>query len=182
MEIFDLLHLQDILVRESAQAKRPLLEVIARRLASRTGLSFVSVLSALLDREKLGATCIGQGIGMPHAMPGGLGEPAAVLAVLERRISYDTPDEQCADVVLGIIWPREPFTEFLNSLARFCRHLSHPQVLKKLRGAVSAEEVLQHLGEPNDAGCPSVSALSAVKSPRALVMPRTQPAARWSWR
>ena len=170
MEILDLLHPQDILVRESAQAKRPLLEAVARRLASGTRLSFVSVLSALLARKKLGATCIGQGIGMPHAMPGGLGGPAAVLAVLAHPIPYDTSDEQCVDVVLGVVWPRKGCTEFLNSLARFCRHLSHPQVLKKVSGAVSAEEVRQHLGEPKDAGCPSVSALPAVATPRAFAM------------
>jgi PTS system nitrogen regulatory IIA component len=65
MEILDILHPQDVLVRVPVQAKRPLLEVLARRLASRSGMSTVSVLSALLGREKLGATSIGQGIGMP---------------------------------------------------------------------------------------------------------------------
>ena len=53
MEIPDLLHPQAILVRDPAQAKRPLLEALARQLASRTELSFAAVLSALLDREKL---------------------------------------------------------------------------------------------------------------------------------
>lgn len=65
MEILDLLHPQDVLVRVSEQAKRLLLEVLARHLASRCGMSVVSVLAALLGREKLGATSIGQGIGMP---------------------------------------------------------------------------------------------------------------------
>ena len=75
MEILDLLHPQDVLVRVPARAKRPLLEILARQLASRSGLSAVFVLSALLGREKLGATSIGQGIGMPHAMLNGLREP-----------------------------------------------------------------------------------------------------------
>ena len=175
MEILDLLHPRDILVRDPAQAKRPLLEALARELASRTGLSFASVLSSLLDREKLGATCIGQGIGMPHAMLERLREPAAVLAVLHQPIPYHTPDEQSVDVVLGVIWPREGATDFLNALARFCRRLSQPQVLKKIRAAASAEEVLQHLGEPKDSGCDSMPDLSAM-------MPRPQAAARWGWR
>ena len=182
MEILDLLRPQDILMRHPAQAKRPLLEAMARQLASRTGLSFASVLWALLDREKLGATCIGQGIGMPHAMPGGLGEPAAVLAVLEHPIPYGASDEQCVDVVFGVVWPREGATDFLNALARFCRHLSQPQVLKKVRAAMSAAEVLQHLGQSKDAGYPSVSALLTPVTPLPLAMPRPQAAARWAWR
>ncbi len=182
MEILDLLHPRDILVRDPAQAKRPLLEALARQLASRTRLSFAAVLSALLDREKLGATCIGQGIGMPHAMLERLREPASVLAVLEHPIPYDASDEQCVDVVLGVVWPREGSTEFLNALARFCRHLSQPQVLKKVRAAMSAEEVLQHLGQPKNAGCPSISALSTAVTPGPLAMSRSQAAARWAWR
>lgn len=175
MEILDLLHPRDILVRDPAQAKRPLLEALARQLASRSELSFASVISALLDREKLGATCIGQGIGMPHAMLERLREPATVLAVLQQPIPYHTPDEQSVDIVLGVIWPREDATDFLNALARFCRHLSQPEVLKKVRAAASAEEVLQHLGEPKDSGCASIPGMSAM-------MPRTQAAARWGWR
>lgn len=176
MEILGLLNPQDILMRASAQAKRPLLEVLARKLASRSGQSFVSVLAALLDREKVGATCIGQGIGMPHAMLGGLREPAAVLAVLEHPTPYHTPDEQSVDVVLAIIWPRDGSSDFLNALARFCRHLSHPQVLKRVRGATSSEEALQHLGEPKDVGCPSISGQST------LATPRNHAAARGAWR
>ncbi len=153
MEILDLLHPRDILVREPAHAKRPLLDALARQLASRTGLSFGSVLTALLDREKLGATCIGQGIGIPHAMLERLREPAAVLAVLQQPIPYaHRRTSTRVDVVLGVVWPREVATDFLNALARFCRHLSQPQVLKKVRAAMSAEEVLQHLGEPKNPG------------------------------
>ena len=119
-----------------------------------------------LLKEHAALPCIGQGIGMPHAMLGGLREPAAVLAVLKHPIPYHTPDEQTVDVVLAIIWPRDGSSDFLNALARFCRHLSHPQVLKKVRAATSAEEVLQHLGEPKDVGCPSISGQSTLATPR----------------
>ncbi|MGQ2905795.1 MAG: PTS sugar transporter subunit IIA [Neoaquamicrobium sediminum] len=175
MEILDLLHPRDILLRDPAQAKRPLLGAIARQLSSRTGLSFVSVLSALLDREKLGATYIGQGIGLPHAMLERLREPAAVLAILQQPIPYHTPHEQSVDVVLGVVWPREGATDFLNALARFCRQRSQPQVLKKVRGAASAEEVLAHLSRPMDAAPLSIPGLSSLQ-------PRAQAAERWGWR
>jgi PTS system nitrogen regulatory IIA component len=176
MEILDILHPQDVLVRVPVQAKRPLLEVLARRLASRSGMSAVSVLSALLGREKLGATSIGQGIGMPHAMLDGLQEPAAVLAVLEAPIPYHAPDDQSVDVVLAVIWPRNGSSDFLTALARFCRRLSDPQVLRQLRGSASAEEALRHLRDPADAACPSIAGLSA------LAAPRSRAAARGSWR
>lgn len=176
MDTFDLLHPQDILVRATAQAKRPLLEALASRLAARSDLSAVSILSALLARERLGATSIGHGIGMPHAMLGGLREPAAVLAVLRHPIQYRASDEQSVDVVLAVIWPQGRSPEFLHALARFCRRLSHPEVLKVLKAAASAEEVLQHLGGPNDVERPSTRGLSALTSPR------TRAAARGLWR
>jgi hypothetical protein len=77
MDIFDLLHQRDIVLRAPAQAKRSLLRLLTHTLSVRCGLPADSILAALLSREKLGSTGIGHGIAVPHALMKSLSEPAA---------------------------------------------------------------------------------------------------------
>ncbi|TPK54795.1 PTS sugar transporter subunit IIA, partial [Mesorhizobium sp. B2-4-19] len=94
MDILDLLHPRDILVRAQAQAKRPLLRLVSGRLAARSGVPEETVLAALLNRESLGSTGIGHGIAVPHALLEQLLAPTATLAVMDRPVWFRAPDEQ----------------------------------------------------------------------------------------
>lgn len=164
MDILDLLHLRDIHVREPAQARRPLLRTLSGRLAARAGAPEETVLAALLNRGSLGSTGIGHGIAVPHALLTGLRAPAATLAILDRPVWFRAPDEQPVDVVLAVIWPRERGGEFSPAVARFCRKLSNPDVLKRIRSALSSDGVLTCLGASDGV---------AQQSPTAIPPPST---------
>lgn len=153
MDVHDLLHPRDILLRGSAHAKRQLISVLSLTLAARCGISDDTVRTALFNRESLGATGIGHGIAIPHALLPNLVTPAAVFAVLDRPISYVANDEQLVDVALAVIWPRERAREFTPALARFCRHMSHPDLLRTVRSAKSPRDVLECFRRTADAGC-----------------------------
>ncbi|MBZ9799079.1 PTS sugar transporter subunit IIA [Mesorhizobium sp. ES1-4] len=146
MDILDLLHPRDILVRAQAQAKRPLLRLVSGRLAARSGVPEETVLAALLNRESLGSTGIGHGIAVPHALLEQLLAPTATLAVMDRPVWFRASDEQPVDVVLAVIWPRERAGEFMPALARFCRKLSRLDIPKGIRCAASPDGVLACLG------------------------------------
>jgi len=160
MDILDLLHPRDIHVREPAHARRPLLRVLSGRLAARAGALDETVLAALLNRESLGSTGIGHGIAVPHALLTGLPAPAATLAILDRPVWFRAPDERPVDVVLAMIWPRERGGEFSPAVARFCRKLSSPDVVKGIRSALSSDGVLTCLGAPDGAAQQSLTAIS----------------------
>lgn len=151
MDILDLLHPRDIHVRELAPASRPLLRLLSGRLAAHAGAPEETVLAALMNRESLGSTGIGHRIAVPHALLTGLPAPAATLAILDRPVWFRAPDEQPVDVVLAVIWPRERGGEFSPAMARFCRKLSRPDVLKAIRSALSSDGVLTCLGASDGA-------------------------------
>ncbi len=166
MDIFDLLHRRDIVLRASAQAKRPLLRFLADTLSARCGLTEDSVLAALLNRESIGSTAIGHSIAIPHALLKELSEPAAILAVLDRPVWYWAPDEQPVDVVLAAIWPGERAGEFTPALARCCRRLACAGAMKKMRSAATADEVLECLRRLDEAGWgPHTSMLPGSRHP-----------------
>ena len=145
MDILGLLHPQDIFVRATAEARRPLLRAIAANLSSQSGLSDNTVLTGLLNRESLGSTGIENGIAVPHALLRGLANPFATLVVLERPIWFRAPDDQPVDVVLGIISPLELAIEFTRALARVCRILSVPETLEGMRQASSPDEIIARI-------------------------------------
>ena len=161
MDILDLLHPRDIHVREPAHARRPLLRVLSGRLAARAGALDETVLAALLNRESLGSTGIGHGIAVPHALLTGLPAPAATLAILDRPVWFRAPDERPVDVVLAMIWPRERGGEFSPAVARFCRKLSCPDVIKGIRSAPSSDEVLACLGASDGVASEPLTAIPA---------------------
>lgn len=151
MDIFDLLHQRDIVLRAPAQAKRSLLRLLTHTLSVRCGLPADSILAALLSREKLGSTGIGHGIAVPHALMKSLSEPAAALAVFDRPVWHWASDEQPVDVVLAAIWPGERTGEFTPALALSCRRLACAGAIKKIRSAATADEVLECLRGLNEA-------------------------------
>jgi nitrogen PTS system EIIA component len=150
MDILGLLNPQDIFVRATAEARRPLLRAIAANLSNQSGLSDDTVLTGLLNRESLGSTGIEKGIAVPHALLRGLHKPFATLVVLERPIWFRAPDDQPVDVVLGIISPLELSTEFTRALARVCRILSDPDFLEGMRQASSPDEIIACIETASD--------------------------------
>ncbi|MBZ9708579.1 PTS sugar transporter subunit IIA [Mesorhizobium sp. ESP7-2] len=75
MDIWQFLLEQDIM---ATKAKRSALGKIVARLAQRTGKSENAVLEALLERERLGSTAMGDGLAMPAACIDGISDPVTM--------------------------------------------------------------------------------------------------------
>ncbi|QDZ03238.2 PTS sugar transporter subunit IIA [Nitratireductor mangrovi] len=157
MDILDLLHPRDVYVRKLATAKRPLLRQFADHFADRSRLPPDVVFAALLNRERLGSTGIGNGVALPHAFVHH--KPSAALAILQRPIWFRTPDGLPVDIVLAVIWPRDHAMEFMQALSRVCRLLSRSELRENIRCASSPEEVLTRLQDAVD-GRPGEPALA----------------------
>lgn len=137
---------RDITLKLAAKGKRSVLVRIAARLGDRTGLGERTVLAALLSRERLGSTGIGNGLAIPHALLDTIAAPALSLTTLETPVDYDAPDGAPVDLFLALMWPRADMADFLPMLARICRQLRMSDLRKRLRAATSPAEVIATLG------------------------------------
>ena len=129
----------DIRLDVPVERKREAFEVLAAMLAERTGTTPGAVLAALLRRERLGSTYIGNRIAMPHGRLTGAERPAAAILRLGQPVDYATGDGDMADLLVALVWPDTGSFDFVPTLARLWRRLRTPSVREALREAQSPE-------------------------------------------
>ena len=101
--------------------------------------------AALLERENMGATCIGRGVVIPHAYHKNFVAPLVAFGRLQEPIAYDAPDGKPVDLVFILAGPETAQPNHLPFLAQLVRLLHHNDVLNGLRNATNAQAVLQTL-------------------------------------
>ena len=92
-----------LLCRHTVTSKKQLLESLCRHLARHADLCERTVLDAVIDREKLGSTAIGDGIAMPHATVAGAATTSSLLATLDQPVEFDSPDGRPVDIVMLVL-------------------------------------------------------------------------------
>ena len=139
VEIKQLLSPADVIVGLWAPDKHALLRALADHMASKSNLRPEVVLTALLKREELGSTGVGNGVALPHARLSAVQQPAGVLARLKRPIAFDAIDGQPVDVVALVLLPANSQGAPLNALACAARTLRDAGVLRKVRQAADRD-------------------------------------------
>jgi PTS system nitrogen regulatory IIA component len=142
MGIAEQLSVADVILDLGATSKRAVLQFLATEAAGRLGRPEAEVLEALQARERLGSTALGRGVALPHARLEGDPHPVVLFARLLRPVDYEARDEEPVDLVILVLWPEESPEGFLPTLSDTCRTLREPQVLRRLRAAQTAEEVI----------------------------------------
>lgn len=148
MGITDHLAVADVILDLDATSKRGVLERLASEAARRSERDEAEILDALRAREGLGSTALGRGVALPHARLKGDAPPLALFARLRRPIDFEARDEEPVDLVILVLWPEASLEGFLPTLADTCRSLREPQVLRHLRSAKAAEDVVALLAGP----------------------------------
>jgi nitrogen PTS system EIIA component len=139
VEIADLITPRSVIAQLRAASKRQALQELAKRAASIAGVQERTIFDVLSERERLGSTGIGRGIGIPHGKLPGLDRICGVFARLERPIPFDAIDDQPVDLIFVLLAPENAGAEHLKALARVSRLLRDRAVCDKLRGTESPE-------------------------------------------
>lgn len=97
------------------------------------GLSSTQVIDALVERESLGPTGVGQGIALPHARLIEATEVCGIFLRLEKPLNFDAVDRQPVDLVFALIAPENAGVDHLKALALVSRTLRDQSICAKLR-------------------------------------------------
>jgi len=122
-----------------AGGKRQTLRALAAQAAAATGVPERAIFEALLERERLGSTGIGDGVAIPHAKLSGLDRLYGLFARLERPIDFEAIDGRPVDLVFLMLAPDAAGARHIKALARVARLLRDRAVCEMLRGADSAD-------------------------------------------
>jgi nitrogen PTS system EIIA component len=133
MYVNDLLDRRAIKGHANVNSKRQAFQLLSDMAFETLGIEACVVLNALLEREKLGSTGIGQGVGVPHAVLPGLERMRGLFLRLETPIEYQAVDDRPVDLLFALLAPEDSGTEHLRALAKVSRLLRQKDMRDQLR-------------------------------------------------
>jgi nitrogen PTS system EIIA component len=139
MPLHDLLSLEAVAPALRAHGKKQALQEMSALAARLTGLDERSIFEALLQRERLGSTGIGEGIAIPHGKLPGLTRLYGFVGRLERPIDFEALDAQPVDLLFLLLAPEGAGADHLKALAKVARVLREPGILGRIRAARDAD-------------------------------------------
>jgi PTS system nitrogen regulatory IIA component len=144
MSISELLNGQQILPHLAGTTKQQVMEELVEHLATvQQGINADELLKALLEREKLGSTGIGNGIAIPHGKLSGLSDILLVFARSTKGVPFDAIDGKPIHLIFLLVAPANSTGGHLKALARLSRLLKNDAFRRSLLTAPTAEDILQ---------------------------------------
>lgn len=123
-------------------SKRQALQNLADMVAPESGIKSEQIFRALMEREKLGTTGIGEGLAIPHAKLAELDRVIGCFARLQKPVDFDALDEEPVDLVFLILAPARSGAVHLKALARVARIFRDKAVCGQLREAKDSDAAM----------------------------------------
>ncbi|WP_084397417.1 PTS sugar transporter subunit IIA [Henriciella aquimarina] len=125
----------------AVENRKQALTTLASALAERTRLDTRDIFDAVMERERLGSTGVGEGVAIPHARIEKLPHPIGGFVRLEDGVDFDAVDSRPCDLIFMLIAPVGSGADHLRALAQVSRTLRQPDVREALREAQTADEM-----------------------------------------
>ena len=133
MQLGDILRQSAVKSISSCTSKKRLFHDLGELAETSYGLNATSVIDALIEREGLGPTGVGQGIALPHARLPDVDRVIGLFLRLEKPLNFDAIDRQPVDLVFALIAPENAGVDHLKALALVSRTLRDAATCGKLR-------------------------------------------------
>ena len=150
MKILDALPKEAILVDLKAIDKKGVLEELVNPIAEIAGINREELVKVLMERERLGSTGIGEGIGIPHGKFKGLESLILGFGRSQKGVDFDSMDGLPAHIFFLLITPENSTGLHLKLLARISRILKNDLFKEKLLRATSPDEIYSIIEEEEE--------------------------------
>ena len=148
MKIMDFLNPKAVSVDLKAQDKRGVIKELAGLLAAAGEIkNRDELVRVLMDRETLGSTGIGQGIGIPHAKSNVVKELTAALGISLHGVDFDSLDGETTHIFFLLVAPEDAAGPHLKALARISRMLKDRFLRNALISAKDKKTILDIIDE-----------------------------------
>ncbi|MDX7951417.1 PTS sugar transporter subunit IIA [Lichenihabitans sp. Uapishka_5] len=154
MILIDLIVPEAVLPSLRVTGKKALLQEMSERAGVVSGLAGREIFDAVLQRERLGSTGVGNGVAIPHGKLSRCERIFGVFARLEKPIEFEAMDGEPVDLVFLLIASEIAGADHLKALARVARFLRDPKTAARLRmtrGADALHAILMQAGQASHA-------------------------------
>lgn len=118
---------------------------LASALAEKLRVEERTIFEAVMQREQLGSTGVGEGVAIPHARIKGLDAPVGALLRLSEGVDFDAVDERPCDLIFMLLAPDTAGADHLRALAQVSRAFRRVEVRDQLRTAQDSDAIHQVL-------------------------------------
>jgi len=101
------------------------------------------LIEALMARESLGSTAIGQGIAIPHAKSDSVTKLIAAFGLSKEGVDFDSLDGELVNIFFLLLGPQDSAGPHLKALARISRLLKDKYFRDNLRMCADDKSVIK---------------------------------------
>lgn len=150
MKILDFLHTETILPDLQAQDKKGLLEELTLPVTRITQADHKELVRVLIEREHLGSTGIGGGIGIPHGKLKSLSELVLGFGLSRKGVNFDALDKKPTHIFFLLLTPDDSAGIHLRVLAQISKLLKDEDFKNRLMQAQDKQEVIRTIEEVDE--------------------------------
>jgi len=146
MKLVEILRLEAVNIEIKANNKEEALTELVDLLASSGSIKNSeksTILKKLKEREAIGSTGIGKGVGIPHAKCPPLKKMVAALGISKQGVDFRSLDGEPTYIFFLLIAPGDTPGPHLKALAKISRLLDDKFVRDRLRSVKNNEEALK---------------------------------------
>ena len=142
MKISEILDKKAIKIGMSAVTKEDTLKELVKILAQIEDIGDPDgIIKALIERENLGSTGIGQGIAIPHGKTDKVKRLVAVLGISKSGVNFDALDGEPVYIFFLLVAPKATAGPHLKALAQISRLLRDSYFCELIRKCKTEEDV-----------------------------------------
>ena len=150
MKILDVLQKEAILADLKAQDKKGILEELVAPVSDITGISQQDLVGVLMERERLGSTGIGGGVGIPHGKLKDLDSLVLGFGLSRKGVDFESMDSRPTHIFFLLVTPENSTGLHLKLLARISKILKHDPFRERLLNAADNEEIYSIIQEEDE--------------------------------
>jgi PTS system nitrogen regulatory IIA component len=150
MKILDVLLKEAILSDLKANDKKGVLEELVTPVARIADINHDYLVKVLIERERLGSTGIGEGIGIPHGKVKNLDSLVLGFGLSKKGVDFDSMDGQPAHIFFLLLTPENSTGLHLKLLAQISKILKNDPFKQKLLRATNQDEIYSIIKEEEE--------------------------------
>jgi PTS system nitrogen regulatory IIA component len=147
MKIVDFLHKEAIIPDLQSIDKKGVIEEMSLPVSQSTDAGFEDIVRVLMDREHLGSTGIGGGIGIPHGKLKQLDDLFVGFGLSKKGVDFDSLDGRPTHIFFLLLTPENSTGQHLKLLALISKILKNEPFKEKLLQANDSNEIYRIIEE-----------------------------------
>jgi PTS system nitrogen regulatory IIA component len=140
LSLENILSLSRCKIASEATTRKSALELLGNLISTGLDIKTKDLVSQFLQRERLGSTCIGNGIAIPHIRSKAIDIPVAACMISKNPIKFDDTNYD-VNFFFALVVPDQKNDQYMQVISTLAEMFNNESTCQKLRSS-SSEQVL----------------------------------------